>query len=152
MRIERTHDMGLIEAVLSHPAIYPCVTDDSSPPVEDFVPIDNPSFYRLAAYEDDEVVGVFLFHPENFICYRGHFCILPKYWGIVTDSATKAALRWMFDNAPCLKITGHIPAYNLAACRASSRAGMRVEGRSIRSVMKGGILHDQILFGIEKGK
>lgn len=152
MRIERTFDMELVKAVLTHPAIYPHITDDGCPPIDEFEPADHPSFYRLAVYDGEDVAGLFLFHPANMVCYEGHICLLPAHQGGDTRAAAKSALAWMFENTPCQKIMARVPAKNLPARRAVERAGMLEEGKLRKSLLKDGVLQDQILYGVEKGE
>lgn len=152
MRIERTYDMGLIRGVFTHHDIYDHITDDGALDVTDYEPLDNPALYYLAALEDVfTVAGVFLCVPVNCICYEGHAAILPEYRKN-TEDIYRAAFAWMFENTPCQKIVGYTPAYNTAARLVSRRAGMVTEGRSAKSFLKRGVLHDRIIFGIEKEK
>lgn len=150
MRIERTFDRDLIRAIITHPKIYPHVSDDSSAPADSFQPPMHDSIYYLMPI-DNEVMGVFMMVPVNAITFEVHTCILPEYWGKKAAEAARLCAEWMFAHTPCRKIITHVPAYNRLAYRFARQAGMTEEGRIKDSFLKNGQVYDQHLLGLSKG-
>lgn len=150
MRIERTDNAGLISFVVTHPSIYPHISDDYSPAAEDYRPVISDGIYWLACVSGDDVAGVFMAHPWNGITYEIHTCILPPFRGPAARKATAAVLAWLFAETPCQKVVTHVPANNRAAHRLALDSGLKDEGINRRSFMKGGALLDQHILGITR--
>lgn len=153
MRIERTRDAALVKAVMTHPAIYPHITEDGGPTPEHFDPsrsVAIDAMYFLAIWDGNTNAGVFMVHPHTTITYEVHTCILPAYWGEKAKLAAHALLEWMFSQTPCRKLITHVPIYNRVALRFAQQAGMRIEGINRASIMKNGKPMDQYLLGILK--
>lgn len=144
MKIERTRDMGLVRAILSHPAIWPHIHDDG---VEEPGPVDADGLYWLLI---DGGAGVFLLHQHNTVTYEVHTCLLPEMWGDKAKEATYLCRRWMFEHTPCRKLITNVPAYNLLALRFAKRCGMTTEGVNRKSYLKNGELMDQHVLGLTK--
>lgn len=149
MQIVRTTDIELIRQAMTHPKIYPHVSDDGSPAPEDYEPPLSDVMYFLAAYYAGQFLGVFLFHPHNHVCYEVHTCLLPDAWGMA-EVCGKAAVAWMFANTPCQRVITNVPANNRLALRLSKAVGLEQFGLNERSFLKEGVLRDQIMLGISK--
>lgn len=135
--------------IMTHPQVYGPISDDNSPPVEDFDVgpiIEAPGIYVLRANEHT----VFILHPWNTICYEVHTLVHPDGWGGRSVKACRAGMEWMFINTLCQKIVTHVPQFNRAAMALARRAGMKPEGLNAKSFLKRGILHDQVILGITK--
>lgn len=150
MRIERTTDADLVRSVVTHPEIYPFISDDHSPAVEDYAPPVADGIYWLACYSGNALAGLFMAHPWNGITYEIHTCILPAFRGVRAREATAAVLAWIFSNTNCLKLVTHVPVWNEAAFRLATASGMKPEGINRQSFMKNQIIHDQTLLGITR--
>lgn len=148
MIIKRTYDSDVIDSVLKHDEVRPYIIDDSTDGFIDYPIIDE--IYYLAAYEDDEIVGLFVLHPMNNNVLQGHTSVLPKYRGKKALEAIKSGIDWVFKNTEYDKIIGITPIYNKKAVAYSKKAGFEIEGINKKSIMKNGKLHDQIYFGLRR--
>lgn len=146
LAISRTHDMGLVRAILADPAIWPHIHDDGA---TEPAPIDHEGLYWLLV-DDGAPAGVFLLHAHNTVTYEVHTCLLPRIWGAKARKASELGKAWMFDNTPCQKLITHVPAYNLHALRFSERCGFKREGVNRASFLRNGELLDQHLLGYTK--
>lgn len=146
MKLERTRDMKKVAAILSHPAIFRHVGDDSVLSCE---PIDHDAFFWMLVTEG-EPIGVFLVHAHNSACYEMHTSILPQAWGEKAAIAAQMLLDWAFNGTPCKKMITAVPAYNRAALRFAKAGGMKQEGINRKSFLHDGELIDQIMLGITK--
>ena len=140
--------MEFIREVMTHPRVWPHISDDNSPWPDAFEPIVHPGLYYLAPECDGERVGVFLYHSHSAVLWEVHTCILPKFWGEPATQAARDGLRWMLDNTKCRKVITHVPKPNVPARRFAMRVGMWSEGINRKSFLKDGVLHDQFILGI----
>lgn len=150
MRIERTTDPVLILSVVTHPAIYPHISDDSAPAAERFVPPIGDGLYWLAAWEGEALAGAFFLHPWNGITFEVHTCILPEFRGAKSRAATSAMLAWMFTQTHCEKVVTHVPAINQKALRLARDSGLKDEGVNRQSFKLNNQIFDQHLLGITR--
>ena len=148
--IERNFDTALARKIITHPQVYPNVTDDFSPPAEEFEVPPNPCIFQLLAKHNNEPFGLFMLIPQTFVCWEIHTFMLPKAWGKWTADAGKAALRWMFENTPCQRIISNIPEYDTRTLLYALKV-FSIYGVNPTSYLKNGKLHNQILVGINKG-
>lgn len=147
---DRTFDAEIITRTMRHPKLYEHLSDDGCPPASHFdAPVHDGLIY-LAMHEDEEFLGVFLFHPQNHVCYEVHTCLLPSAWGKRALLCTAEAAKWIFGNTACTRIVTSVPAYNKLALRLAERSGMVQYGLNPKSFLKNGILHDQALLGMNK--
>lgn len=149
VKCERTFDLPLVRATMTHRRIYPHVSDDGSPSADDFSPIDSPLVYYLAM-DDGEHLGIFMLYPHNTVCFEVHTCLLPKAWGEKARQCTREGMHWMFENTSCRRIITNIPEYNRLALKLALDSGMSRFGTNPKSFMKNGTLYDQIMLGISK--
>ena len=148
MKVSRTKDYELVRSLIAHPKVYPWLADDGSPAAEDFRPFQGDAIYYLLV-EEQTPVGVFMFVPENAATVQVHTCLTPAVWGRSIE-ATNAAKRWIFEHTKFQRITTTIPENNRLAQRLAVRSGMKEYGRNPKSYLKGGVLLDQILYGMNK--
>lgn len=144
--ISRCFDIPLIREAMTHPKVYQHISDDGCP--KEFEPVLTDALIFLAV-NDPEFLGVFLFHPQNFVTYEVHTALLPEAWGKSVEYG-KAAIEWMFANTPCKRVVTNVPKYNRLAKRLSEQVGMKEYGMNPKSFQKNGVLHDQIMFGLSK--
>jgi RimJ/RimL family protein N-acetyltransferase len=148
MRFERTHDMELVRGVMRHPKIYPHLTDDGCPPAEEFEPMDHPAVWYVRVLDGDEFLGLWVFAPENAVCWRVHTCLLPAAWGKRAREAAVQMAAWIWENTPCRRLVTTVPSHNRLALKLAEAAGMRRYGLNEKSYLKRGELRDQILLGL----
>ena len=148
MHIERTHDMAYVRGVITHPAIWPHVADDTCDR-DQYVPTDDDSIYWLMPV-DGVPLGVFMVHPHSAVCFEVHTALLPHAWGGSANKAACALIEWVFSRTGCRKLITHVPAYNRRALAFAKRAGMVEEGNNRKSFLRDGVLMDQYLLGISK--
>jgi RimJ/RimL family protein N-acetyltransferase len=145
---EYTTDSKLVKSIVTHPRIWPHVTDDFSPNVEAYVP-PQAGIYLLVK-DGDETLGLFFLHPHNAICWEIHTCLLPNAWGQRAKQVVKEAAPWIFAHTGCKRIITNVPDYNRLALRLAKEAGMEQFGVNEKSFQKKGQLHDQIMLGLSK--
>ena len=148
MTFERTTDYELVRRVVTHPRIWPGASDDFSPPAEEWRPIEHEALWYVAVRDGEEFLGLFVFVPASPVCWEVHTCLLPCSWGERAVQAAREVAEWIWLNSGCRRITTAVPAFNRLAHRLARRAGMREYGRNLKSYMKHGKLHDQILLGL----
>lgn len=149
VRIERLHERALIAETMAHPRVYPWISDDGCPGPECVADSISDSGLYLGAFSD-EYLGLFVLHAHNAILYEVHTCLLPKTWGSRAAWAAQALIAWVFERTPCLRLITHVPSDNPLALRFAQRAGMVLYGTNPRSILRGGVLRDQAMLGINK--
>jgi hypothetical protein len=150
IEFERTTDYALVRAILTHPAIYPHITDDGCPAADQFQVLEHPSIWYVLVRDGAEVLGLWMFAPQGAACWEVHTCLLPCAYGDRAKQASRAMAEWIFTHTPCQRIVTTVPAYNRLALRFAERAGMTRFGTNERSYLKGNTLHNQILLGLSK--
>lgn len=148
----KTKDWPLIREVMTDPAIYPHIADDFSPPRDGFEPFKEDAIWYVKVLDDKELLGIFMFHPDNAICWQVHTCLLPHAWGARAKLAGRGVVRWIFANSQCQRIVTVVPAGNRLALKFAGECGMELYGCNPGSFMKDGKLVDQILLGISKAQ
>lgn len=149
VRIERLHDRALIAETLAHHRVYPWISDDASPGPEYVGDAISDSALYLGAFSD-EYLGLFMVHAHNGALYEVHTCLLPAAWGSRAARAAQALIAWVFDNTPCQRLITNVPDDNPLALRFAERAGLVLYGTNPRSILRGGVLRDQAMLGINK--
>lgn len=151
---ERSFDYELIRKVLTHPRIYPYISDDGSPPLEKYQPVASEAIWYVVVYdqraEDAHLLGLWVFVPENFVCWEVHTALLPRAWGPRGQLAARMLPKWIWTNTPCRRIITNVPSNNRLARRFALQAGMKIYGINRASWMKNGVLCDQICLGLSK--
>ena len=148
MTFERTTDAALIRCVLTHPRIWGAISDDGSPPVEEFQPVICDALWYVAVHDGAELLGLFLFTPLNTALWEVHTCLLPHSWGDRALQAAREISTWVWANTQMRRVITSVPAYNRLALRLAKEAGMVEYGINPQSFLKGGKLHDQHMLGI----
>lgn len=154
MRLERTFDQSLVREVIGHPGVKPYVLETDDVPV----PL-HPDIYYLVAKDErhadgaveDVLLGVVAFVPVNSIAWNPHIGVLPAHRGRGTEIMA-AAMQWMFVRTPCRKLVAYPPVFNVAMIRVFEKCGFEFEGRSPKSLLWRGEVHDRVLMGANKEK
>lgn len=148
MKIERTHDMVLVNSIMKDPAIWPHIHEDGT--TDEYRPFDLDGFHWMLVREGDDVLGVFLVHARGQVCFEMHTCLLPKCWGKRAARAAQLLAGWAFHDTDCQKLVTSVPIYNRMALRFALAGGMQQEGINRASYLRNGELIDQIMLGITK--
>jgi hypothetical protein len=152
LRFERTSDMVLVREVMTHPRVWPFITDDGCPPVNEFQPVEHPGIWYVLCLDDEELLGLWMFVPATSVCFEVHTCLLPGHGYRRSREAAKQAAAWIWANTQCQRIFTNVPMCNVIAMRFAEAAGMVEFGVNARSFLKGGILQDQALLGLSRPK
>lgn len=148
--VERTVDYELIRGIVTHPKVYPYISDDASLPAGEWVPVEHDGIWYVLVRQDEAPRGVFVFTPQNAVCYEVHTCLNPALWGRYSGEAAQLALRYMFDHSPCRRVVTNVPAYNRLALKFARNNGLEQFGLNPQSYLKNGMLYDQHMLGISK--
>lgn len=147
MRFERTTDAELIRVIVTHPKVYAKVTDDNAPSPEKWRPQMNEAAWYVLVWDEDVILGLWAFFPENSVTWKAHICYLPDAYGVSIE-ATRDLFRWVFSNTACRRIVGAIPFSNKLALRMAAGAGCKPFGIDEGSFLKDGRLQDRVMMGI----
>ena len=152
MTFERSTDYALLSALIRDPRLYPFLSDDFSPPAADASAIEHDALWYIVAHEGTDLVGFWMFVPQNAICWEFH-TVMPldrrahrALWELIGPGG------WLWSHTDCLRAVTNVPTYNRIAHRFGLRAGLTEYGRNPDSFMKNGKLHGQILLGASKPK
>jgi RimJ/RimL family protein N-acetyltransferase len=149
---ERSTDYVLIRSILTHSRIYDKISDDYSPPREEYRPIRHEGVWYVVARdvhaEGADLLGLWMFHPQNGICWEVHTALLPVAWGAPGREAAQLLPGWIWRNTPCRRIVTNVPTTNRLALHFAVNAGMKIYGVNEASYLKNGRLCDQVCLGI----
>lgn len=146
---ERSFDYGLIRALMTFaPAIYDKISDDFSPPRDQFRPHEHDSLWYVIVRDGREVLGLWMFVPQNAVTWEVHTILLPCAWGARGIQAALELPDWIWEHTTCRRIVTHVPVNNRLALKFANEARMVKYGVNERSYLKGGRLLDQICLGI----
>jgi RimJ/RimL family protein N-acetyltransferase len=150
MQFDRSWDWQLIKGVVTHPRVYPHISDDFCPPAEQWEPNRHESIWYVVVRDGGELLGLWMFVPHNAICWEIHTCLLPSAWGRRAREAAQQGWAWLWANSSCVRVITDVPECNRLALRFARAAGMTQYGLNPKSYMKNGQLHDVILLGISR--
>jgi len=151
---ERSTDYEVIRQILTHPRVYGKISDDYSPAAQDYYPIEHEGVWYVVAKDfseqdqDYDLLGLWMFVPQNGVCWEVHTALLPCAWGDVGLEAALMLPSWIWSHTPCRRIVTNVPSSNRLALRFAVKAGMKVFGINEASYLKGGVLYDQVCLGI----
>ncbi len=150
MQFERTFDYARITELLRDPELYPFISDDFAPPIEEVTAVENSGLWYILARDGDTVLGCYLFEPRSPLLWEFH-TVMPLDGRALT--AMKELLGpggWLWSHTSCLRAVTYVPEYNVIARRFGLRAGLTEWGKNPKSYRKNGRLHDEIWMGISK--
>lgn len=148
IEFERTRDLELVRRAIAFDGrVWSASTDDSAPAAREWRPSADERILHIVASDAGSDAALFTLLPQNSVCYEIH---VTRAFGRGAARAHREVFAWAFENTPATRIVASIPADNPIAIRAARRAGMREYGRNPASFLRGGKLHDQILFGVTK--
>ena len=100
MLISETTDIEKIKRVLCDPEIYGRITDDGSPSIDEFEPVEPcQEVYYLT---DENNIGLVFLHWMNSVTLVGHVQILKDGRAKAMEFG-KEALNWIWENTPAQK-------------------------------------------------
>jgi RimJ/RimL family protein N-acetyltransferase len=149
---ERTHNLELVRLVVTHQKIWPWVGDETFDYESSaYWPNDDPRIWYVTAAAPGRLIGLFTLLPENSVCWQLHVALLPEHWGQrLTHDAEREFAAWVWENTPCKRIVGSVPAYNPHARRCVERMGLRPFGVNEKSIRKFGRIWDCTMVGISR--
>jgi RimJ/RimL family protein N-acetyltransferase len=143
INISETFDIDLIRSIVTDDDIYPYISDDLSPPPNNYTPQSGTGLHWLLVTDaNDDICGLFFVHRCNAAMYECHTCLLKGHRGQKAVVSAIAAVKWVFENTPCEVIVTHVPAYNHPAYRLAQSAGFSPVGVIANGWLKNGELHN----------
>ena len=158
IHFERSFDYQLIRRIMTHPRIFPHISDDYSPAMSEYRPVESGQIWYVIVrdiYPDagpEEILGLWMFVPQNGVCWEVHTCLLPAAWGERGQRAARMLPDWIWENTHCQRIVTNVPTPNRLALHFALKAGMKIFGVNRESYLKHGVLCDQVMLGISKSE
>lgn len=145
----RTYDHSLIESIMTSPALWATVAEDGHSP--DSFTCDTEGECWLLMSNGDDVVGVYNIHGINAVTCEIHAQVIPEYREQHSYETGKAALEWIYNNAPGYKkVIAQVPVVFENVKNFTCQFGFQVEGINRLSYLKDGAIVDQWLLGITR--
>ena len=132
--------------IITHPDIYPFVSDDGSVPRETYVL--HEQIFPLVVY-DPEPVACSIFYPVNTCTLEIHTQTLPDARKRSFEYG-RAMLAWIWWKTDAEKIVAAIPSDNRKTLLYTLRLGFKIEGISTKSFIRNGTLLDRTYIGIRR--
>lgn len=123
MDVRITDDLEFATQVMTHPAIWPALTNDAVPPLPEFQA--PPNFVYFVALEDDQPAGLFGLQAIEPNVVSMHAAMLPQYRGKGTNEASAKLLGWIWEHTPAERVVVRLEARNVLARAAAVKAGFR---------------------------
>lgn len=130
---------------MDDPDTREAITHDYSVDME--WPLDERIYY-VAAFIDGEIGGLFIGVPRSKILGECHISI-KKNFREYTQNIIKEALKWVRENTIFMKLVGEVAMYNIKCIRCMMKAGFKLEGVNTNSIVRGGVMYDQVYLGLE---
>ncbi len=148
----RTRDARLVRELATDPAIFPYIADDFfKQPEQWHVPDLNNEFLRCyAASDEDGPYGFGIFIAEKHTHWKAHIGFLPRAYGEKAILAFKEMISRMWKETSAQRITGEVSQENRRAIKFAVNAGFKEYGVNEKSLLRGGVLRDQVCLGISK--
>jgi [ribosomal protein S5]-alanine N-acetyltransferase len=111
---------------------------------------------NFALAQDDAVIGGIGVTPlpDIFRCTGeiGYWLGEP-FWGRgITSRAVAAFSPFAFERFGLTRLQANLFAANAASARVLEKAGYTLEGRAARAAVKGGVVHDLLLYGLVRAE
>lgn len=147
MTFARTHDFELVRATMTHPRIWPWISDDGRPDVATWKPQEGPGFWYITVHDGGEYLGLWMLTTYSTAMAIIHTCLLPSAWGARAAEAARQFWGWCWDNTPFRRIVTCIPAFNRLALRFAERGGMVRWGLNPKAWLHEGRMWDEVWMG-----
>jgi len=148
--IERSQDYNLINSILNTPELFATIAEDCNVTCGEFDTMESDSIYYLLAKEDDNVIGLFIVHPDSKISYEIHANILKKYRKDYSKKACDDVLVWIWDNIDTDKVNCNIPTLYQNVISRAKESGFVEEGVRTHSYLKNGEALDVMFLGVKR--
>lgn len=130
LEVRRLHpsDLPQVDAIATHEAVWPHISNSSSPPQGEFTLASELEYggnYFLGVYLDDKLVGYWMMLARSNDILEAHTCMLPEARGRIVTAALPLALHYLFERTPALTLVTHVPYTNPAALKLSKWAGFK---------------------------
>lgn len=110
---ERSSDWALIKSIMTHPRIYPHITDDFAVPAAEFEPVRSAELLYVVVRERDQALGLFLLEPRGGVQAEVHTCLMPAGWIRDSRAIATQAMVWLWENCPQVeRLTTTVPRNN----------------------------------------
>lgn len=126
--------------ILRHPEIYPLISDDFSPPREEFIP-------SPAAYLEPVEGFLVRLEPLYTTVWSAHICALPEARGRGVEAVERAA-EWLRVNTVCERVLAMFPDANEAVGKLVKKSGFEFVGVIPDSFRRGGRLLSLHLYSL----
>ena len=144
--IKQTFDIEKISEITNHKDVIDLINDDGTK--GRYTPVISPQVLYLI---DDTCSGVIRVDPLNSVSCTVHIATLPRMWG-AGHGFVRDAIAWGFKNTLYQKIVAIIPEYNNFAIKLVSDLSFKKEGVLTKSFLKNWKMHDQFIYGLNKGE
>lgn len=140
-----------IHRIMTHPRIWPWITDDYAGPPESFHVHHHETLCYVLVEEGARTMGLFLLEQHNGCHVEVHTCLLPAAWLRDSRAIAAQAVAWLWENCPQIeRLTTTVPQNNMLALRFAQALGMVEYGVNPSSFKKGGKLMNQTLLGMNR--
>lgn len=138
IRLEWTTNTDLVEYTLKHPSVYPYVSDDNCPSVDDFVmpAIDGESRKAVLCYNYESYCGCFILFDKGNDTLEIHTCLLPTAKGM-GKTFGDAVVSKIFKETGCKVISTYAPDTNPLAKRLAIKCGFEYTGEGEPMIING---------------
>ncbi len=142
--------MDLVREIMTHPKVWPHISDDGSPDADRFIPLIHHGIIYLLCYDREELLGLWMFVQQGAATIEVHTCLVPGHGFRRARTAARGAAEWIWEHTQVARICTSVPERNRIALKFAQDAGMVEYGRNPSSFLKDGVLQDQILLGISR--
>ncbi len=143
--------MWLVREIMTHPKVWPYITDDDAPLVAEFAPLIHHHIVYLLCRDGEKLLGMWMFTRRNAVTLEVHTCLLPGHGFTKARLAAKGAAEWIWENCPAVqRIITNVPRFNRLALKFALDVGMDRFGTDPSSFLKDGVLQDQIMLGLSR--
>lgn len=148
IEIWRTKDKDLVNEFMRSPDIFDVISEDGMKP-EDFEADVERECWLAIGDGSGSVIALYNYHCHNSVTVEIHAHVLPEYRKKYSYATGMAALRWLVERAPQYKkVIAQVPEIHENVIKFIERFAFTREGVNRLSYVKGGVLMDQVCFGI----
>lgn len=139
----------MVKRIITDSEIWNQMSSDHSVSRETYEPPLDQAVYILAL-QNEEPTGVFVLVPKSHIRYEIHTCLSRKLRGSRALCAAAMLVDWVWANTPCERLFTEVPVTNAPALWFAKAARMKESGREPACFLKGGVLVDVIILGMNR--
>jgi hypothetical protein len=126
--------------------MYWLLNADGAPEPEEFEPIAHPQIGYVAITEGERFYGIAIC-ARSGVRWEVHNAMMPEVGWKKRLEITRAFWQWA-GQCGCRRVFGRVAQSNRYTLRFNKEAGMTLIGIDKKTVMRGGVLEDEHLFGI----